>query len=233
MCMYNVQCIIACHITCVLSLPLPLPFFGFARSRQVKSPTKVQNVTPEVPAQSSPQPIAEASSTASSTPEPTDMCRVQVRHPNDQVIRRNFPSSASLNDVVTLVMENEPIFSTVILVQVFTNKCLDLSSLSLSLSVCLSFSHSSHSHTMSSHQKRVRCHCMLLDFAPQHSLVVSKQSVGGASATMETGPSHSIGSTTYPAPRGSKKVSFGREQMMTASSHTNRTLQGVATCMYV
>ena len=52
----HVQCIIACHITCVLSLPLPpslppslplspylptslpLPFFGFARSRQVKSP---------------------------------------------------------------------------------------------------------------------------------------------------------------------------------------------------
>ena len=116
-------------------------------------------------------------------------------------------------------------------------KCVDLSCLSLCLSVSLplSLSHSSHSHTMSSHQKRVRCHCMLLDFAPQHSLVVSKQSVGGASTAMETGPAHSIGSTTYPAPRGSKKVSFDREQMMAASSdcHTNRTLQGVATCMYV
>ena len=117
---------------------LPLPSFGFARSRQVKSPTKVQNVTPEVPAQSSPQPIAEASSAASSTPGPTGMCRVQVRHPNGRVIRQNFPSSASLNDVVTSIMENEPIFSTVILVQVFTNnkdKCLDLSSLSLCLSL--------------------------------------------------------------------------------------------------
>ena len=174
---------IVCHIACVLSLPLPppplspsLPSFGFAtcRSRQAKSPTKV---TPEVPAQSSPQPIAEASSTASSTPAPTDMCRVKVRLPNGRVIRRNFPSSASLNDVVTFVMENEPHFSTVILVQVYTStkyKCLDLSIMSLSLSfsylfpsLSLSLSLSSHSHTMSSHQKRVRCHCMLLDFTPQ------------------------------------------------------------------
>ena len=124
---------------------LPLPSFGFARSRQVKSPTKVQNVTPEVPAQSSPQPIAEASSTASSTPGPTDMCRVQVRLPNGRVIQCNFPSSACLNDVVTSVMENEPHFSTVILVQVFIStkyKCVDLSCLSLSvcLSVCLPLS---------------------------------------------------------------------------------------------
>ena len=126
-----------------LSPSLPVPFFGFARSRQVKSPTKVQNVTPEVPAQSTPQPIAEASGTASSTPGPTDMCRVQVRLPNGRVIRQNFPSSASLNDVVTFVMENEPHFSTVILVRVFIStkyKCVDLSCLSLSLclSVCLS-----------------------------------------------------------------------------------------------
>ena len=134
-----------CTLSPLLSLPLslPLPFFDFARSRQVKSPTKVQNVTPEVPVQSSPQPKAEASSTTSSTPAPTDMCRVQVRHPNGRVIRQNFPSSASLNDVVTSVMENEPHFSTVILVQVFIStkyKCVDLSCLSLSLclSICLS-----------------------------------------------------------------------------------------------
>ena len=117
---------------------LPLPSFGFARSRQVKSPTKVQNITPEIPAQSTPQPIAEASSTASSTPGPTDMCRVQVRLPNGRVIQCNFPSSASLNDVITFVMENEPHFSTVILVQVFIStkyKCVDLSCLSPSLSL--------------------------------------------------------------------------------------------------
>ena len=65
-----------------------------------------------------------------------------------------------------------------------------------------------------------------LGLYPSASLVVSKQSVGGASAAMETGPSHSTGSTTSPAPRGSKKVSFGREQIMAASSHTNRIPQG-------
>jgi hypothetical protein len=65
-----------------------------------------------------------------------------------------------------------------------------------------------------------------LGLYPSASLVVSKQSVGGASAPMETSPSHSTGSTTFPAPRGSKKVSFGREQIMAASSHTNKTPQG-------
>ena len=68
-----------------------------------------------------------------------------------------------------------------------------------------------------------------LGLYPSASLVVSKQSVGGASAAMETGPSHSTLSPAFPAPRGSKTVSFGREQMMAASSHTNRTPQGVAT----
>ena len=72
-----------------------------------------------------------------------------------------------------------------------------------------------------------------LGLYPSASLVVSKQSVGGASAAMETGPSHSTGSTIYPAPRGSKTVSFGREQMMAASSHTNRTPQGVAMCKLI
>ena len=57
--------------------------------------------------------------------------------------------------------------------------------------------------------------------------------MGGASAAMETGPSHSIGSSSFPAPRGSKTVSFGREQMMAASSHTKRTPQGVATVVHV
>ena len=111
-----------CTLSPLTSLSLPLPSFGFARSRQVKSPTKVQKgsvhttsnsrgiqysffhswtkskVLPRYKkAQSTPQPIAEASSTASSTPGPTDMCRVQVRLPNDRVIQCNFPSSASLN----------------------------------------------------------------------------------------------------------------------------------------
>jgi hypothetical protein len=65
-----------------------------------------------------------------------------------------------------------------------------------------------------------------LGLYPSASLVVSKQSVGGASAPMETSPSHSTGSGSFPAPRGSKKVSFGREQIMAASSHTNKTPQG-------
>ena len=71
-----------------------------------------------------------------------------------------------------------------------------------------------------------------LGLYPSASLVVSKQSVGGAYAPMETSPSHSAESTTIPAPRGSKKVSFGREQIMAASSHTNRTLQG-GTYIYI
>ena len=72
-----------------------------------------------------------------------------------------------------------------------------------------------------------------LGLYPSASLVVSKQSVGGASAAMETGPSQSTGSTTSPVPRGSKKVSFGREQIMAASSHTNRTPQGETFVLHV
>ena len=132
--MYNVYTVhqtVVCHITSVPSLSLPpCPFLW---SRQVKSPTT--KVTPEVLAQSTPQPIAEASSTASSTPGPTDICRVQIRLPNGQVIRQNFPPSACLNDVVIFVMEKEPPFSTVFLMQVHVTNTVHflLSTFSLQL----------------------------------------------------------------------------------------------------
>ena len=99
-----------------------------------------------------------------------------------------------------------------------------LFSLSLLLSLCLSLQPFPH-HEFTSEECQKSLHA--LGLYPSASLVVSKQSVGGASAAMETGPSHSqTGSTTSPAPRGSKKVSFGREQIMAASSHTNRIPQG-------
>ena len=98
----------------------------------------------------------------------------------------------------------------------------------MSLSLSLSLQPFPH-HEFTSEESQMSLHA--LGLYPSASLVVSKQSVGGASAAMETGPSHLTGSTTFPAPRGSKKVSFGREQMMAASSHTNKTPQGVAACM--
>ena len=97
-----------------------------------------------------------------------------------------------------------------------------LTSLSLSLSLfslCNLF-HAHHEFT--SEESQMSLHA--LGLYPSASLVISMQSVGGTSAVMETGPSHSIGSSSFPAPRGSKTVSFGREQMMAASSHINRTL---------
>ena len=92
--------------------------YVFCRARQSKGPAKG---TPEVTkplGHSPPLPVAEKASTTSSTPGPTDICRVQVRLPNGKVVRHNFPPSASLDDVTTFVMEKEPHFSSVILVQV-------------------------------------------------------------------------------------------------------------------
>ena len=197
--------------------------FSFIRARQAKDPIKG---SAEVKAQSTTQPLPE---TAASTPGPTDVCRVQVRLPNGRVIRQSFSCSASLNDVATFVMEKDPQFSTMILVQVQVSckyVCVSvMSSLSLSLSL-QPFPH----HEFTSEECQKSLHALRL--YPSTSLVVSKQSVGRASAAMETDPSHSTGSTTFPAPRSSRKVSFGREQIMAASSHTNRTAQG--TCyMYM
>jgi hypothetical protein len=94
----------------------------FLRARQAKDPTtgSAETVTPST-VQPPPPAVTQTSSTASSAPGPTDVCRVQVRLPNGRVIRHNFPCSASLNDVATLVMEKEPHFSTVIFVQVKCN----------------------------------------------------------------------------------------------------------------
>ena len=92
--------------------------YVFCRARQSKGPAKG---TPEVTkplGHSPPLPVAEKASTTSSTPGRTDICRVQVRLPNGKVVRHNFPPSASLDDVTTFVMEKEPHFSSVILVQV-------------------------------------------------------------------------------------------------------------------
>ena len=104
-------------------------------------------------------------------------------------------------------------------------------SIPLSLSLFLSLSPSPLSpslqpfphHEFTSEECQMSLHALGLYLTA--SLLVSKQSVGGASAAMETGSSHSTGLTTSPAPRGSKKVSFGREQIMAASSHTNRIPQ--------
>ena len=90
------------------------------RAKQVKSPTEG---VPEV-VKSTPQSATEKSSTTSPTPGPTDICRVQVRLPNGRVIRHNFPASASLDDVITFVMEKEPHFSNVVLVQVCVHVCV-------------------------------------------------------------------------------------------------------------
>ena len=101
--------------------------------------------------------------------------------------------------------------------------CLCHVSLSLSLSP---FPH----HELISEECQKSLHA--LGLYPSASLVISKQSVGRVSAAMETGPSHSTGLTMFPVPTGSKKVSFGREQIIAASNHTNRTPQG--TCyMYM
>ena len=63
-----------------------------------------------------------------------------------------------------------------------------------------------------------------LGLHPSASLVVSKQSVGGASVPMETSPSHTTGSSTS---SDSKQVSFGREQIIAARSHYRRQPQGI------
>ena len=79
------------------------------------------------PSTAQPPPVAGTSSTASPTPEPTDLCRVQIRLPNGRVIRHNFPCSASLNDVTTFVIDKEPHFPSDILVQILTHDHLSLS----------------------------------------------------------------------------------------------------------
>ena len=56
------------------------------------------------PSTAQPPPLTQISSTASSTPPPTDVCRAQVRLPNGRVSRHNFPCSASFNDVATFVL---------------------------------------------------------------------------------------------------------------------------------
>ena len=99
--------------------------FLFPRARQAKGSTRGGSET-MAPSTAQPPPVAGTSSTASPTPGPTDLCRVQIRLPNGRVIRHNFPCSASLNDVATFVINEEPHFASVILVQILTNLSLFL-----------------------------------------------------------------------------------------------------------
>ena len=99
-----------CACTCTL--------YVFCRARRSKGPAKGTLEVTKSLGHSPPLPVAEKASTTSSTPGPTDICRVQVRLPNGKVVRHNFPPSASLDDVTTFVMEKKPHYSSVILVQV-------------------------------------------------------------------------------------------------------------------
>ena len=104
---------------------------------------------------------------------------------------------------------------------------LDLWSLSLSLSLSRSppplpslsqpFPH--HEFTPEGTQKSLHALGLFLSA----SLVVSKQSVGGATVPMETSHTQSRGPTRSSVVGGTKKVSFGREQIIAASSHIQGT----------